>query len=192
MWTLFNIFSDPQNPPQTDLQMDIKMIDFGSILVPFLNRFWYQFSMNVHTILCSCYANLLLCLCYSLAMLMPCSLCSCYALATRVTPSEPSEARRVRHYDDIKYVRCLVQCSSYVHDIIMPCVCYVHAMRMQIWYNTHSMLMPCVPSLLLNTFANGFQVYYLKRASRSDARTGSLFFVTYIVMWTLFGPFLEL
>ena len=91
----------------------------------------------------------------------------------RKAPSEPSEARRVRHYDDIKYARCLVQCSSYVHDIIMPCVCYVHAMRMQILCNTHAMLMSCVPSLRLNTFANGFQVYYLKRASRSDARPGS-------------------
>ena len=157
-----------------------------------------RFHTYVMVMLRYVYAMFMFCFEYVYALLMLCSCCaqlvftvfldivwhafgivrSCYGSASGMlihveTPSEPSAARRVRQYDDGKYVQWLLQCSSYADDMFMPCLCYVHAMRVQILCNTHATLMPCVRSLGLNTFADGFQVYYLKRASRSDARTGS-------------------
>ena len=63
-----------------------------------------------------------------------------------VTPSEPRGARRVRHYGVVTVLLSIPDGSNYVQTMLV-CLC-------------------------LNTFANEIQAYYLKRASRSDARTG--------------------
>ena len=57
------------------------MIDFGSILVPFLNRFSY----HVHAILYLSYGHVILCLCYAYDLFMLCS-CSVHGMISWFLP----------------------------------------------------------------------------------------------------------